>query len=82
MIDLCMTRQVTVHNVFIVEDPVFRVREPFTGDQEQMLADMRHVEPLRRDNYERARDRLHAYAARSIRQSIDRNFLRAIRGHV
>lgn len=81
MIDLCMSRQVTVHNVFIVEDPVFRVREPFTGDQEQMLADMRHVEPLRRDEFDRVRQRLHAYVSRNIQQRLDSAFLRAMRGH-
>ncbi|RVC71307.1 hypothetical protein EN759_00390 [Mesorhizobium sp. M00.F.Ca.ET.038.03.1.1] len=33
-------------------DPLLRLRAPFTGDQEQMLADMRRVEALRRDRLE------------------------------
>ncbi|TPN04518.1 hypothetical protein [Mesorhizobium sp. B2-1-2] len=34
-------------------EPLLRLREPFTGDQEQMLVDMRQIAPLRRDPFDR-----------------------------
>lgn len=34
-------------------EPLLRLRRPVTGDQEQMLTDMRQVEPLPRDPFDR-----------------------------
>lgn len=60
-------------------DPVLRLRRPFTGDQEQMLADMRKVEALRGDVFEGLTHRLAGYAMRRACRQFVGSTLRAVR---
>ncbi|TPI86399.1 hypothetical protein [Mesorhizobium sp. B2-8-9] len=76
---VCLSRS-TTYNVKIV-DPLMHLREPFTGDQEQMLADMRRVEPLRKDVFEGLTERLSAYWARKVQAQYESALTRALRGY-